>query len=163
MTEKHFLWIILKRECRKVNFRNLYATLNPKSLAHSLLLCCCCCGLYILEVDLVFQFGGLSSGIFMCKLPMLSMLHLFTSLFQILPLNMNAPNLLEPFTICVIPKYIWTVWHAEGLFIESWSGRADYSAKILTEGAESWWVDTLLFNSLLWIYIYYSRNSRKSR
>ena len=34
--------------------------LNPQVTAHCLLLCCCCCDLYMLEVDLVFQLGGLT-------------------------------------------------------------------------------------------------------
>ena len=29
----------------------------------------------------------------------------------------------------------------EGLLIESWSGRTGYSAKMLTEGAQSWQVE----------------------
>ena len=29
----------------------------------------------------------------------------------------------------------------EGLFIESWSGSTVYLAEMLTEGAQSWWVE----------------------
>ena len=31
--------------------------------------------------------------------------------------------------------------HIEGLFIESWSGSAGYSAEMLTEDGKSWWVE----------------------
>ena len=31
--------------------------------------------------------------------------------------------------------------HTERLFIESWSGSAGYLAEMLTEGAQSWWVE----------------------
>ena len=35
----------------------------------------------------------------------------------------------------------WTLLDNEGLFIESWSSSTEYSAEILTMGAQSWQVE----------------------
>ena len=38
-------------------------------------------------------------------------------------------------------KMLTSVPYSEGLFIESWSGSTGYSAEMLTEGAQCWWVE----------------------